>query len=188
VNKLLATAGLKDTDYSLASGNVCMKAPCGQGTLTQMLVNKQIDALGIWEPTVELAARALGGNNAVVFQNASVYREVYSLYSTKEKLADPATRKDIVAFVRALNQTLDVFRDRPESVYAFVAGAVGMDVAVVEAVWPVHRWSGTLAPDLVPFLVEEDRWVAKLNRRAAMSSESLAAFVDGSVLEEARKG
>lgn len=186
VSKMLSTVGLKDTDYTVVSGQVCMKTPCGQGTFPQMLANRQIDAFGIWEPAVELAARALG-DNAIIFQNTSVYREVYSLYSTKEKLSDPTTRKNILAFVKALNQTLDVFINNPKSVYATVAAAVGMDASIVEAVWPVHKWSGTLAPDLLPFLVEEDAWVAKLNRRQAMSNSTLATFIDSSVLDDARK-
>ncbi|KAH8902805.1 periplasmic binding protein-like II [Coniochaeta sp. PMI_546] len=187
VSKMLSSAGLKDTDYTVVSGQICMKAPCGQGTFPQMLASRQIDAFGIWEPAVELAAKALG-DNAVIFQNTSIYREVYSLYSTKEKLGDPTIRKNIVAFVKALNQTLDVFTNNPKSVYATVAAAVGMDVSIVEAVWPVHKWSGTLAPDLLPFMVEEDRWVAKQNRRQAMSNTSLATFIDSSVLDDARKG
>lgn len=185
VSKLLSTAGLKDSDYTVVSGNVCMKTPCGTGTFPQMLVNKQIDAFGIWEPAVQLGAQALG-DNAIIFQNTSEYREIYSLYSTKEKLANTATRKNIIAFLKALNQTLDVFTNNPKTVYATVATAVGMDVAVVEAVWPVHKWSGTLAPDLLPFMQEEDSWLSKQDRRQAMSSTDLAAFIDSTVLNEAR--
>ncbi|KAB5585184.1 hypothetical protein GE09DRAFT_944209 [Coniochaeta sp. 2T2.1] len=187
VNKMMSSAGLKDTDYTVVSGNVCMKSPCGQGTFPQMLANRQIDAFGIWEPAVELAARAMG-DKAIIFQNTSIYREVYSLYSTKEKLSDRTTRKDIISFLKALNQTLDVFINNPKSVYATVASAVGMDVSVVEAVWPAHKWSGTLAPDLLPFIVEEDRWVAKTSRHQAMSNTTLAGFIDSSVMDELRKG
>ncbi len=146
VNKLLGTAGLADTDYRVVSGNVCMRTPCGAAPSRRCCPNKQIDAFGIWEPAVELGADALGRSNAVLFQNFSVYREVYSLYSTTEKLSDPATRKNIVAFVRALNQTLDVFTRTPDAVYATVASAVGMDTPVVKAVWPDHRWTGTWGP------------------------------------------
>lgn len=187
VSKLLSTAGLKDGDYTVISGNVCMKAPCGQGTFPQMLQNRQIDAFGIWEPAVELAARTLG-DNAIIFQNSSIYREVYSLYSTKEKLSDATTRKNIIAFVKALNQTLNVYINSPKSVYSFVASAVGMDAAIVEAVWPVHRWSGTLAPDLLPFMELEDVWLAEQDKRQVLSNATMAAFVDHSVLDDARKG
>ena len=183
VTKLLGTAGLQESDYRMVSGNVCMKSPCGAGTFPQMIKGGQVDAFGIWEPAVELGAEALG-DKAVLFQNASVYREVYSLYSTTEKLSDPATRKNIVAFVKALNQTLDVFTNKPDTVYSTVAQAVGMDAAVVKAVWPVHKWTGRWGPDLLEFLVEEDQWVAKQDRRSAMSKDKLAKFLDTSIIDE----
>ncbi|KAH6677156.1 hypothetical protein B0J14DRAFT_583611 [Halenospora varia] len=183
VNKLLASVGLGSSDYSVVSGSVCMKTPCGSGTLPQMITGKQVDAFGIWEPAVELGAKALG-SNAVVFQDFKIYREVYSLYSTTEKLNDPKKRKDIVAFVRALNQTLEVFTDTPSKVYSTVASAVGMDASVVEAVWPDHKWSGDLPADLLDFLVEEDKYLAKADNRAAVSKADLAKFIDPSVLAE----
>lgn len=186
INKFLGSAGLKSGDYSIVSGNVCMKTPCGSGTFPQQITGKQVDAFGIWEPAVELGARALG-SNAVIFQNTSIYREVYSLYSTQEKLKDPTTRKNIVAFVKALNQTLEVFRDKPESVYATVASAVGMDASVVQAVWPVHKWSGDLPSDLLDFLVEEDQYLAKQDGRAVVARVDLANFIDPSIIEEAKK-
>jgi ABC-type nitrate/sulfonate/bicarbonate transport system substrate-binding protein len=183
VNKFLASAGLQPSDYRVVSGNVCMKAPCGSGTFPSMLTSKQIDAFGIWEPAVELGAQALG-NNAIVFQNFSIYREVYSLYTTQDRLDNPAMRKDIVAFVKALNQTLDVFNNKPETVYATVAQAVGMDAAVVKAVWPDHKWPGKWGPDLLDFLVEEDKYLAGQDRRQVTSRADLAKFLDTSVLEE----
>ncbi len=160
-----------------------MRTPCGTGTFPQMIADKQIDAFGIWEPAVELGAQALGAN-AVVFQNFSVYREVYSLYATTEKLNDAATRKNIVAFVRALNQSLEVFRDKPDTVYQTVASAVGMDAAVVKAVWPDHRWTGKWGPDLLDFLVEEDEYLAKQDRRQAIPKADLAKFLDSSIIDE----
>jgi ABC-type nitrate/sulfonate/bicarbonate transport system substrate-binding protein len=53
VEKLLASAGLKTSDYSVVSGSVCSAAPCGAGTLPYMLQHGSIDAIGTWEPTVE---------------------------------------------------------------------------------------------------------------------------------------
>lgn len=185
INKLLGTAGLQDSDYRTVSGNVCMKTPCGANTFPQMLASKQIDGFGIWEPAPELGARAIGADNAIFFQNYTIYREVYSLYTTQEKLADPAMRKDIVAFVKALNQTLDVFTNNPDaSVYEFVASKVGMDPEVVKAVWPEHKWSGRWGPDLLPFITEEDKYLAKTDRRQAMSSADLEKFLDTEVLDE----
>ncbi|KAF2193007.1 periplasmic binding protein-like II [Zopfia rhizophila CBS 207.26] len=183
VYKFLASAGLQPSDYRTVSGNVCMKAPCGSNTFPSMLKSGQIDAFGIWEPAPELGAQALG-NNAIFFQNISIYREVYSLYSTTEKLNDPAMRKNIVAFVKALNQTLDVFTNKPDSVYSTVASAVGMDASVVKDVWPEHKWTGSWGPELLDFIAEEDQWLAKQDNRQAVSKADLAKFLDTSVLEE----
>jgi ABC-type nitrate/sulfonate/bicarbonate transport system substrate-binding protein len=186
INKLLSTIGLKSSEYTLMSGNTCMKAPCGSGTFPSMISHKQVDAFGIWEPSVELGAQGLG-DNAILFQNISIYREVYSLYSTTEKLNNQATRNNIVAFVKALNQTLEVFRDHPDTVYAFVGGKVGMDTSTVQAVWAEHKWSGTLPSDLLDFLVTEDSYLAQMNKRAVTSRADLAKFIDPSVLADAQK-
>ncbi|KAH8893897.1 periplasmic binding protein-like II [Thozetella sp. PMI_491] len=183
VNKFLGTAGLQESDYRVVSGSVCMKAPCGSGTFPQMLKGGQVDAFGIWEPAVELGVQAIG-DKAIVFQNASIYREVYSLYTTTDKLNDAAKRKDILEFVRALNKTLDVFTNKPDTVYSTVAQAVGMDPAVVKAVWVDHKWSGRWGPDLLDFLVAEDQWVAKQDRRSALPKASLAKFLDTSIIDE----
>lgn len=186
VSKTLASVGLGTNDYRTVSGNVCMRTPCGSNTFPQQLVNRQIDAFGVWEPAVELAAQQLG-NNAILFQNYTLYREVYSLYTTTDKLADPAKRRDIIEFVRALNKTLEVFKDpekKDPTVYQTVAQAVGMDAAVVKAVWGDHIWSGTWGPDLLPFIQEEDAWLARQDRRQAASANDLARFLDTSIINE----
>ncbi|KAF2119275.1 hypothetical protein BDV96DRAFT_486506 [Lophiotrema nucula] len=184
VDKMMSSVGVSSGQYTVVSGNVCMKAPCGSGTFPQMIKDKQIDAFGIWEPAVELGIEALGASNAVVFQNASLYREVYSLYSTTEKLNDPTMRKDIVEFVRALNQTLDVFTNKPDTVYSTVAQAVGMDAATVKAVWPDHKWSGTWGPDLIDYIVDEDAYLSKTDKRATIAKADLEKFLDTSIIAE----
>ncbi|CAI4218056.1 unnamed protein product [Parascedosporium putredinis] len=158
VNKFLKTAGIQPGQYTVASGNACMKAPCGQGTLPQMLQAGQIDAFGLWE--------------------------MYALYTTAEKLADARIRADIVEFVRALNQTLDVYNNDPKKVFARVAELVRSDADVVEAVWPEHLWTGRWAPDLIDFLVEEDAYLAQEDRRQPIPRADIEKFLDTSILDE----
>ena len=163
-----------------------MKAPCASGTFPSQLKSGTIDAFGVWEPAVELGAQALG-SNAILFQNASIYREVYALYSTTDALNDPTRRKDIVEFVRALNKTLDVFANQPKQngVYDYVAKQVGMDASVVEAVWADHKWSGRWdGKELIEFLVDEDAYLARVDRRTAIPRADLEKFLDTSVLDE----
>ncbi|KAF2822798.1 hypothetical protein CC86DRAFT_72112 [Ophiobolus disseminans] len=185
VHNMMATVGVKDSEYTIKSGNVCMKAPCASDTLPSQLKAGSIDAFGIWEPAVELGADAIG-SNAILFQNASIYREVYSLYSTTDALNNPAKRKDIVEFVRALNKTLDVFANKPKEngVYDYVAKEVGMDAPVVESVWVDHKWSGTWGNDLIDFIVEEDKYLAGTDKRSATSRKDLEKFLDRSIIDE----
>lgn len=189
VSKLLNSAGVRDSEYTVVSGNVCMKSPCGAGTLPAQIQAKTIDAFGIWEPAPELGGQVLG-DDAVFFQNATVFREIYSLFTTTEKLNDPSSRKAIVEFIRAMDQAIDTFKNTPEKVYQFVAQTVGMDAATVQAVWPVHKWAGTLSADmdsnLVDYMVDEDVYVASQNGRQPMTKDVIAQFVDTSVISDAR--
>jgi ABC-type nitrate/sulfonate/bicarbonate transport system substrate-binding protein len=114
IHNMLSSVGIADSGYTTVAGNVCMKSPCASNTLPTQLKAGAIDAFGIWEPAVELGIESLGPSNVVVFQNSSVYREVYALYRTTDALNDPGKRKDIVEFVRALNKTLDVFTNMPK--------------------------------------------------------------------------
>ncbi|KAL2149711.1 hypothetical protein VTH82DRAFT_8363 [Thermothelomyces myriococcoides] len=195
VRRLLEVeAGLswERNDYSTVTGNTCMCEPCPAGSLPVMLQSGQVDGFGIWETAVELGVRALGGGegqeggNAVVFQNASVYREVYSLYSTESKLADPAARARIVEYVRALNQTYEVYRAAGHDIYAEVGALVGVDTDVLAAVWPHHAWGpGSLGEDLLDYLQAEDQYLSRVDNRAQFSRADLERFVDASIYEEA---
>jgi hypothetical protein len=111
---------------------------------------------------------------------------VYSLYSTTDALGDPAKRKDIVEFVRALNKTLDVFTDKPKEsgVYEFVSKAVGVDVPVLEKVWVDHKWSGQWGGDLIEYIVKEDAYLAIQDKRTVTPRSELEKFLDTSVIDE----
>ncbi|KAL1857528.1 hypothetical protein Daus18300_010286 [Diaporthe australafricana] len=189
ISKLLNSAGVKDSEYTVVSGNTCMKAPCGAGTLPAQIQSKTIDAFGIWEPAPELGGQVLG-NNAIFFQNATVFREIYSLFTTTAKLNDPTSRKAIVDFIRAMDRAIEAFKNTPEKVYQFVAQTMGMDAATVQAVWPVHKWVGTLGVDmdsnLIDYMVDEDVFVASQNGRQPMTRDAIAQFVDTSVIADAR--
>jgi ABC-type nitrate/sulfonate/bicarbonate transport system substrate-binding protein len=69
VEKLLASAGLGASGYSVVSGSICSAAPCSAGTLPYMLQHGSVDAIGMWGPTVQLAIDAIGESNLAVFQN-----------------------------------------------------------------------------------------------------------------------
>ncbi|KAH7091195.1 hypothetical protein FB567DRAFT_268232 [Paraphoma chrysanthemicola] len=185
IHNMLTSVGVADNEYTTTSGKVCMKEPCASDTMPAQIKAGGLDAFGVWEPAVELGARALGAN-AITFQNRTAYREVYALYSTTDALNNVAKRKDIVEFVRALNKTLDVFANQPKEkdVFNFVSGQVGVDEKVVESVWEDHKWSGRWDDELIDFIVEEDKYLAKEDKRSVVPRAELEKFLDTSVLDE----
>lgn len=185
VQTLLATVGLAPSDYTIVSGGACLKLPCGASTFPTMLKQGTIDAIGMWEPSVQLGAEAIG-SDAIIFEQ-TIYREIYNLVTTAEKLADPAKRREIVAYVAALVKAEDVFRLDPEKVVDRAAAAVKTNATLFREVWPVHRWTARNPLDIVDVMLEEDKYVARADRREPMSRDVLETLVDRSLLEDALK-
>ncbi|KAK3985763.1 hypothetical protein QBC44DRAFT_403989 [Cladorrhinum sp. PSN332] len=187
VETLLKTAGLNYGDYQTVVGNICHEAPCGNRTFPDMFARGQIDAFGIWEPTLELGIQALPAGQTKVFQDKKAYREIYNLHSTKEKLEDPEKRKEIVAFVKNLIKAQSVFEHNPEQVYQRTSNAVNVSLPLLEKVWRVHDWSGGLPADLLDVLEAEDKYVARVDSRVPNTREKLKELIDPSVMLEALK-
>lgn len=188
--------GLAPADYTIVNGGICMSSPCGAGSLPYMLAHGTIDAAGMWEPTMQLVIDAMTTASVpyTVFQNGSVYSEIFNLHSTSQKLADAAKRKEIVAFLKLLDNAEKQFAapggptDAIASLVASSVSGLGGNTALVKAVWPVHTWTGDLhADNVLDVLVKEDAWVARTDRRTAMSRDTLSTLIDVSVLAEARK-
>ncbi|KAF2015798.1 hypothetical protein BU24DRAFT_462023 [Aaosphaeria arxii CBS 175.79] len=193
VEALLDNAGVSPSSYTVVSGAHCLAAPCANDTLPAMLASGRVDAVALWEPTVELAARALraannNGTGVVFFQDEGVYREIYSLYSTAETLADPVKRGEVVRFVGALDRAVRVFEGEMERVVGRVARAVvpAVEEGLLRDVWGVHGWKGGLPADLLDVLVREDAYVARVEGRERLTRRELEALVDRSVLREVR--
>ena len=189
---LREVVGLQDSEYTLVSrtgaNGLCYIEPCKNGTFPYMLQHGEVDAVTAYEPTTELAIRAIGEDNAVVFQNNSLYRELSVLYTTKAKLDDPASRKEIVKFLRALNKVQKVFANEPSKIWPRVSSiTTNVSTEVLEKIWPFTKWSGGLPDDMVDILVEEDKWTARdvTLKRGPMSRATLAAHLDPSPLKEA---
>src|SRR5262249_47214548 len=115
----------------------------------------------------------------------SVYRELFNLHATAASLADPAKRREIVAFVRALIRASARIREQPRDVWPLVAKTTGYDAALIERVWHHEGYPATLARDLLDVMVEEDAYLAPERNRAPRSRAELAALIDDSVLREA---
>jgi NitT/TauT family transport system substrate-binding protein len=181
---MLATVGLTDADIELVN------LPPAQGDLTGMdqmsdaLTRGEVDAIAMWEPEPEDAIRALG-DDAVVFQDRSVYREVFNLHARAPDLADPEKRRAIVAFVRAVAEATEALKTDPAPYWPHVSSITGFTVEEIGWGWPEMEFPVRIVPDMLDVLEVEERWVAQASNRPPRSREELAAFIDYSVVEEA---
>ena len=177
LHKMLGTVGMSSDDITIVPVQPLNLMP-------RALANREVDAVVIWEPEIQLAAEAIG-NDAIEFQDRRVYRELFSLYSTAATLADPAKRREIVAFVRALINATARIGERPSDVWPLVAASTGYDVELIERVWHHEGYPGTLVSDLLDVMVEEDVYVARERNRAPRTRAQLATLIDDSVLRDA---
>jgi len=175
--KTLATVGLGPADVTIVPISPLSKMPSA-------LAAHEIDALTIWEPEIQRAADLVGAD-AIEFQDRNVYRELFGLYTTATTLADPAKRREIVAFVRALVRASGRIKERPSDVWPLVAKSTGYDAALIEKVWRHEGYPATLASDLLDVMVEEDAYLAPERNRAPRSRADLARLIDDGVLREA---
>ena len=175
--KTLATAGLTPADVTIVPLSPLAKMP-------PALAAREIDALTIWEPEIQRAADMVGAD-AIEFQDRRVYRELFNLHATAASLADPAKRREIVAFVRALLRASARIRERPSDAWPLVAASTGYDAALIEKVWHHEGFPGALAKDLLDVMVDEDVYLAPERNRAPRARAELAKLIDDSVLREA---
>jgi ABC-type nitrate/sulfonate/bicarbonate transport system substrate-binding protein len=177
LHKMLGTVGMTTADVTVVPITPLTGMP-------RALASRDVDAVTIWEPEIENAAAAIG-SDAIELQDRRVYRELFGLHTTAAKLADPAKRREIVAFVRAVVRASERIRTRPQEVWPLVAERTGFDTALIEKVWHHESYPGALVPDLLDVMVEEDTFVARERNRTPRTRAQLAVLVDASVLREA---
>jgi NitT/TauT family transport system substrate-binding protein len=177
LHKMLSTRDLTSDDVTIVPVAPLSLMPAA-------LANREVDAVTIWEPEIERAADAIG-DDAIEFQDRRVYRELFNLHATAASLRNPAKRREIVAFVRALIRACERIAERPQDVWPLVAESTGYDVKLIERVWRHEGYAGALARDLLDVMVEEDAYVAKERGRAPRGRAELAPLIDESVLREA---
>jgi NitT/TauT family transport system substrate-binding protein len=175
--KMLGTAGLQETDVTLVTAEATQ--------MSAAIARREADAISMWEPESQNALEALG-DDAVVFQNNKVYRELFSLYTNTEVLNDPKRRRELVRFVRALIVAADMVRARPRDVIPLVAKMIIQTEETVSRSWQFHAFPAALPGDLLDVMTEEERWIANTQQREPLTRDRLAAFIDTSVLDEAR--
>lgn len=152
-----------------------------------VLKNREVDAVAIWEPESENSAAVLG-SDAIVLQDRSVYRELFNLQTSTKVLKDATKRRALVEFFKSLVTASARLRDRPPESWPLLSSKLNYTEVVIAHSWPQLRYRGSLAEDLLDVMTEEERWVAKEKNRPPRSREQLAVFIDRSLFVEATRG
>jgi NitT/TauT family transport system substrate-binding protein len=152
--------------------------------MTEALANGEVDAVVIWEPESENAAQVLG-DDLIEFSGEGVYRELFNLNSTAEKLADPVSREKIVRFIRAILDASEEVRNSPERAQQMVRERGEFDAQDVIDSWKHHGWTAAVPDDLLDVLEVQEQWLAEQAEREPRSREQLATLIDTSAYEEA---
>jgi sulfonate transport system substrate-binding protein len=152
--------------------------------LSKALINGTVDAIAIWEPASQEAFDALG-TDAIELRTPGLYRELFNLNTTADKLADPGRRRQIVALVSAIVTACRDITADPQIVWPLSERTTGYRPELIRKSWPHHRFVGTLAADLLDVMVDEEKWSARERNREPRSREELATLIDDSVLREA---
>lgn len=181
---MLRTVGLAEGDVELVGLPPARGDQTGMDQMSAALARGDVDVISIWEPESEDAIQQLG-DDALVLQDRSVYREVFNLHTTATALADPEMRRSVVAFVRAVVDATAALKADPAPYWPHVSSVIGYSVEEIESSWPEMEFPAAFVPDLLDVLEEEEVWVAEERGRAPRSREVLAELIDTSVLEEA---
>lgn len=181
---MLRTVGLTDADVEIVPLPPAQGDQSGMDQMSDALARGDVDAISIWEPEPEDAIHQLG-DDAVVFQDRSVYREVFNLHARAPDLADPAKRRSIVEFVRAVARATEAVKADPEQYWPRVSEVTSFTLEEIAMGWPEMEFPVRIIPDMLDVLVEEEPWIAAREGRQPRSREELAVFIDASVLEEA---
>jgi sulfonate transport system substrate-binding protein len=191
--KKVGTAVNTSAQYYLVKALRTARVAASEVTVVPMLVpdmaaamaKGSVDAVSAWEPGAHDAIAALGAG-AITFQPPGLYRELFDLNTTTAVLTDPVRRRALVGGVRAMIDASTEIRTKPASVWPLLSSRIKVEQATISDTWTHFRFSASLPEDIVDVLVEEERWVAEVQKRAPRTRRQLAALVDDSVLREAR--
>jgi sulfonate transport system substrate-binding protein len=176
--KALGRAGVPSSSVTVV--------PMAVPEMASALAKGDVDAVSGWEPGAHDAIAGLGPRG-VTFQPPGLYRELFDLNTTTAVLNDPVRRRALVNSVRAMIAASTQVRMKPATVWPLLSSRINVPQPTISDTWTHFRFSAWLPEDIVDVLVEEERWVAEVQKRSPRSRPQLAALVDDSVLRDARK-
>lgn len=181
---MLATVGLTEEDVTVVSLPPDEGDVLGMTKMSDALLAGEVDAISIWEPEPDDALKQLG-DDGIMFQDRSVYREVFNLHARASDLADPTKRAAIVEFIRAINKANEAMKADPTPHWQHVSSVAGWTLDEIAVGWPEMEFPLHIVPDMLDVLETEEKWVAKERNRTPRTRAELEYLIDRSVVDEA---
>jgi sulfonate transport system substrate-binding protein len=182
---MLRSAGIDESEVTIVNLPRAESTLASIDLMSDALQKGEVDVISIWEPEPEDAIHKLG-DDAIVLQDRSVYREVFNLHARAPDLADPARRRSIVRFVRAVADATEALKkDDRKQYWPHISSVTKYTHEQIDWGWPEMEFPVKIIPDMLDVLATEEAWVAKNMNREPRSREELAGLIDYSVLEEA---
>jgi NitT/TauT family transport system substrate-binding protein len=174
--KMLRTVKLAESDVTVVAMPVAdMAAAMKRG---------DVDAVSGWEPGAHDSIAALGAD-AAVFQDRSVYRELFDLNTTTAVLNDPAKRRALIDVVRAIVTASSQVSRRPADVRPLLSSRINVPQPTISDVWSHFTFAGGLPADMLDVLTEEEQWVAARQKRVPRVRAQVQGLIDESILRAA---
>jgi NitT/TauT family transport system substrate-binding protein len=177
--KMLRTVMLDELDVRVV--------PMAVADMAAAMRRGDVDAVSGWEPGAQDSIDALGAD-AIVFQDRSIYRELFNLNTTAGVLSDPVRRRALVDVVRAIAAASGDVSARPADARPLLSTRIKVPQATIATVWQHFRFPTSLPRDILDVMVEEEQWVAARQKRAPRNRVQLQTLVDDSVLRDATLG
>ena len=175
--RMLATANLTEADVTIVPITPVTE-------MSVALKDRRVDAIAMWEPESQRAIAAVG-DDVIVLQDRNVYRELFNLNTSTKVLSDPAKRRAIVEFVRALITSSEQLRTRPHEFWPYISSKLNYPQDLVSKSWPELRYAGGMVSDLLDVMEREEVWVARERNRIPRTRAQLATLIDTTLLQEA---
>jgi NitT/TauT family transport system substrate-binding protein len=122
------------------------------------LVKGKVDAVSTWSPHTILAADKLG-DNAVIFDDPSIYRMTWNIVSSKEFVArNPQRIKKVLAAIVRAN---GLIKARPGDAKALCLKYMGAETSIDEREWKTYEFTAALNESLILNLEDQARWMIK---------------------------
>lgn len=117
----------------------------------------EIDAASTWEPFVNSALKAMGGNG-VVFRDPEAHRG-YMHLAVRQGWAQK-NRGQVVEFLKALKEAEEFISGNPNEAQAILAQKMGLDLPTVKSIWNYYNIRLTFdRPRLVDATTAVGTWI-----------------------------